>query len=95
MANRTQREAPKQGRMQEKHSSPTDKSDPRRSADREGERDVAIQDERRASGQFVTDGERTQVEEDFGERGLRTRGGPFDSERKPSILEEDADEDED
>ena len=48
----------------------------------------------RAAGQFESDTEPTQLEEDFGERGLRGRGGVHDSTRNvPSIIDPDADED--
>lgn len=58
----------------------------------EGVRAASVGDEselarRRSVGGSFTEGERTQVEEDFGERGLRLRGGVHDKEHKPSILD--------
>ncbi|MGA9521499.1 MAG: hypothetical protein WBV82_08555 [Myxococcaceae bacterium] len=46
----------------------------------------------RASGEFETDTTPTQLEEDFGERGLRMRGGVHDVRHNPSILDPNADE---
>jgi hypothetical protein len=46
----------------------------------------------RAGGEFESDTERTQLEEDFGERGLRVRGGVHDVRHNPSILDPNADE---
>ncbi len=46
----------------------------------------------RAGGEFVTDTEATQLEEDFGERGLRLKGGVHDVRHNPSITDPNADE---
>lgn len=51
------------------------------------EEEESVLERRRAEGRAYTDPEPTQLEEDFGERGLTTPGGPFDSEHKPSILD--------
>ena len=57
--------------------------------------DESITEQERAIGRFESEAEPTQLEEDFGERGLHVRGGVHDSERyKPSILEPDHDVDE-
>lgn len=59
----------------------------------EGEvRDESELVRRRSVGETFSEGERTQVEEDFGERGLRMRGGIHDKENKPSILDPEPEE---
>jgi hypothetical protein len=47
----------------------------------------------RAAGRFESDAEETQLEEDFGERGLHTPGGVHDVRHNPSILEPTTPED--
>lgn len=56
-----------------------------------GTGDESLTEQERAEGHFESEPEPTQVEEDFGERGLHTAGGIHDSAHEPSILDPDED----
>lgn len=59
-----------------------------------GTGDESVTEQERARGRFESEPEPTQLEEDFGERGLHTAGGIHDSAHEPSILDPREDEDE-
>ncbi|MBX5483982.1 MAG: hypothetical protein IRZ16_19330 [Myxococcaceae bacterium] len=54
-----------------------------------GTADESLTEQRRAAGRFETEGQPTQLEEDFGEINRNLHGSIHDSENKPSILDPD------